>query len=117
MAIKTWGADPAADYVLHHLSRRLLTRQLLKLRYQPKPATLAEVANARAAHAAIPAEVRPYLVFAGQVTNEAYRTGQEEPIWIRYKDGRLVEVLQAADLHNLATLAQPVTKYYLVQPG
>lgn len=118
-AIKQWALpnSPAIDPVVAELSSRLLTRRLLKLRFRGQPVPDDELAQARSRAIAkgFAADTVAHFVFAGTVQNEAYRMA-DESILIRYKDGSLRTIIEASDLENLRALAEPVTKYYLVQP-
>jgi HD superfamily phosphohydrolase len=116
-AFKQWISAP--DGILSDLSRRMLNRQLFKLHFLPEPYISFELPRLRTlAQQRLdlgPNEVGFY-VLAGQVTNRAYLLGTDDPIMIVRKSGEEVDLTEAADLSNVATLAQSVSKHYLASP-
>lgn len=111
--VKQWQHGP--DPVLADLSRRVLNRQLLKLKLKNKAPSEKKLARLRAdaLQAGIPEEAMDYYVFSGKVSNQAYLQQSQEPILIRYKNGKLKDLATAADMANIRALSQPVVKHYV----
>lgn len=116
-AIKKW--QYAEDRVLSDLCRRLLSRQLLKLRLSPEPFDEAFVGERRLWLAQMwqmtEAEAA-YYAFGGQVSNQPYFENSSEPIMIWFKNGGLKDLSSASDMGNIHAMAEPVVKYYLCMP-
>jgi HD superfamily phosphohydrolase len=115
-AIKSWQFHH--DGILSELSRRLLNRDLLKIRLSSekfgKEETDALVDRYRETHGA-GADQAKYFIFKGKIKNQAY-SKDVEPIRIYKKDGTIEDVIDASDQLNLKALSKPVTKYYLCMP-
>ena len=56
-----------------------------------------------------------YLVYSGNVKNEAYRADKIH-INIVFKDGGIIDIAKASDQLNIDVLAKTVKKYYLCYP-
>jgi len=110
-ALKQWQYSD--DLVLRKLCRGLLHRKLLKVRLQNTPVSLEEIEEHKQA---LEMPESDYFVFSGTVSNLAYLGNKQEPISILYKDGNIVDLAQASDMHNIETLSQPVRKYFLCVP-
>jgi uncharacterized protein len=112
-AVKRWVFHH--DPVLSTLSRGLINRQLLKVKFQATPfdenyveALKAEVGNALSIGAA---EAR-YFVFAGEATNTTYNPADEK-INILFKNGTVRDISQVDNALIQQTLSSPVKKFYL----
>jgi uncharacterized protein len=115
-AIKRWQNGP--DRLLAELCRRILDRQLLKLRYSPTPFETEELRQLRTSKGAQydfdPYIEMPYLVFTGSTSNLAYGLGpNQEPIEILRKDGSVLNLATASDLPGILDLTQTTTRHYL----
>jgi uncharacterized protein len=110
-ALKQWQFHD--DAVLAKLCRGLLHRKLLKTKLQNTPFPADEINRLRSEFQGQGAE---YFIFSGTVSNLAYVGNRLEPISIYYKDGSIVDLAQASDMHNIETLSQQVTKYFLCMP-
>lgn len=115
-AMKLWTTDE--DFVLSELSKRLLSRNLLKVKMKNKPfnpqkvkAKLERVAETYG----ISEHEASYLVFTDSISNQAYNMEQER-IYILMKNQKIVDVAKASDQLNLEALSQRVVKYYLCAP-
>lgn len=114
-AIKLWQHHP--DKVLSTLSKNLLTRNLFQIQLGSSPIDKKVLASVRikiAKEMNILKSEASYLLSHGVVTNEAYTVG--ERINIRMKNGTIVDIAQASDLPNIATLSKIVKKNYLCWP-
>ncbi len=117
-ALKEWTGS--TDRVLANLCKMLVTRDLLKTRIQAEPIPETEVTALQQHYASLhgltEAEAA-YFVFSGEVHNQAYYPGTEEPIVIIFRDGNILDLPSAADLTNIRALAEPVIKHYMCFPG
>lgn len=109
--LKQWQFSQ--DETLAKLCKGLLHRKLLKARLQDTPFAESEVKELRAQSGLADAE---YFVFTGSVSNLAYLGNQKEPILIQFKDGKVSDLAQASDMHNIEALSSPVKKYFLCWP-
>ncbi|MEM6629831.1 MAG: HD domain-containing protein [Bacteroidota bacterium] len=117
-AIKQWQNHK--DFILSSLCRRILSRGLLKVKLQNTPFSQAEIYRVQAdvlSHSDFTDQSIPYFVSTGRVSNQAYLKSQKEPIMIWFKSGELVDLAEVTDQRNIAVMAEPVVKYYLVSPN
>ena len=115
-AIKAWSRHE--DVILSTLSRRMLERRLLKAHLSGSPPPhhhLDSLKEMLPRHLHLPPEAGDYLVLHGRVSNQAYRRSEEQ-IEILYRDGRVVDLVQASDQSKLNILDQAVEKYFLGYP-
>jgi uncharacterized protein len=63
----------------------------------------------------IPETESGYFVYAGDISNYAYRT-EDEKIRILYNNGKLADITDASDMLNVSVLAKTVKKYFLCYP-
>jgi uncharacterized protein len=115
-AIKAWQFNE--DFVLSHLSRMIINRDLPKIKLRAEKFVKADVENLRnylmELHGLTEKEAN-YFVFKGKIKNQAYNK-EGEPIHILMKDKSVQDVVVASDQLNLKALSKPVTKYYLCFP-
>lgn len=115
-AMKNWQYHD--DFVLQHLSRMLINRDLLKIRLKKKPiekkALLAEIAKVMKTYSISEDEAK-YFVFSGEISNQAYEL-KKGNINILHKSGKIEDIVKASDQLNLKALSKPVTKYYICYP-
>jgi HD superfamily phosphohydrolase len=118
-AIKQWQHVQAAP-LLADLCYRLVHRRLFKLRFAKEPfsnAYLQQLRERFQQELGLSEEALEAYVVHGEAQNLAYLPGADQPISILKKDGRLLELAQAADVSNIQAMGQTVTKYYVCTPG
>jgi HD superfamily phosphohydrolase len=116
--LKSWRS--CADPILADLSRRILDRRLLKIKFFPNEISddfLLFIKKYYQEKLGLSDEALPYYVFARKASNRAYVRQSGEPIQILYKDGRIRELDEASDLENIGALSREVVKHYLCYPG
>lgn len=116
-AIKRW--QYSTDRVLAELCERIINRRLLKIRLSKNPIDSDELRNKINKHVkktGLTESETSYLIFEGKVSNRAYLPLSDEPILILMKDGTIRDLAQASDLMELQSVAQVVTKYFLISP-
>jgi hypothetical protein len=115
-ALKLWSKND--DKVLSFLCSSILNRNLFRMIVRNDPFDKDLINKIRkeltARHGFSEKEVK-YLVFHGKISNAAY-TRSEESIKIKMKDGRLLDVDQAADLPNIKAMGKIVSKRFLCFP-
>jgi hypothetical protein len=112
-AIKNWMFHP--DKILSVLSRCLIDRRLLKVRFQATPFDENYVGGKREAagrELSITAEEAAYFVFTGEAANTTYNP-MDEKINILFKDGSVRDISQVDNALIHQTLSSPVKKFYL----
>ena len=113
-AIKEWQFHE--DRILQEMSRRLLRRNLPKIKVQLEPISdgLRQLMRTQAASVFGVSDERvlDYFVHVGVLKNDAY-ISEGGGIRIMKRDGTLVDVAEASDNYNLASLKDTVTKYYI----
>lgn len=116
-AIKVWQSS--SDIILSDLSRRLVTRNLLKIEISKKPFTAKRIEEERkdlAKKRGISFDDTRYYVYSEKLTNRAYNQGKQT-INLLMKSGEIVDLSQASDNLNISALANPVEKYCLCYPA
>ncbi|MGB1231518.1 MAG: HD domain-containing protein [Winogradskyella sp.] len=115
-ALKDWQNH--SDFVLRHLCKMILNRDLLKIKLKNKPINASELIS----HSEILMNkykiTKPeaaYFVFGGTITNQAYQAKTQQ-INILFKTGKIKDIVKASDQLNLKALSKPVTKYYICYP-
>jgi HD superfamily phosphohydrolase len=112
-AVKRWMFH--SDRVLATLSRWLINRQLLKVKFQATPYDESYVEELRLgasrALAVSAAEAR-YFVFTGEATNTTYNPADEK-INILFKNGSVRDISQVDNALIHQTLSSPIKKFYL----
>lgn len=115
-AIKVWQNDK--DPILSTLSRRLLNRQLFKIKLSNDPLSKDELKvlrnNIAEQYGILRADSRYFFAY-GEVTNKAYIAGGQK-INILSKKGKVMDIAEAADLPNIKAMSKIVKKYYLCCP-
>jgi HD superfamily phosphohydrolase len=115
--IKSWQYHQ--DVVLSSISRMFLERNLfqIKLSFQPfENIDLQLIQNGIGNHFNLtdPEDIE-FLLCHGAVSNAAYISGNTG-INILKNDGEVLDIAQASDLPNIASLGKIVKKYYLTWP-
>lgn len=111
--IKTWMFH--SDLVLSLLSRCLIDRRLLKVRFKATPFDenyVQELREEVAGRLGIPAEDARYFVFTGEAVNTTYDP-MDEKINILFRDGSVKDISQVDNALIRQTLASTVKKFYI----
>ena len=115
-AIKNWQYHP--DFVLSELSKKIINRNLLKIKMGEEKFPVEEIAKFNedfALQQGISTTEAKYFIFKGKIKNQAY-SKSAEPIRILKKDGTLEDVAVLSDQLSLKALSKQVIKYYLCFP-
>lgn len=115
--IKRWQGNP--DKVLSMLCKRILNRQLLKIKLKNKATSEKKMDKLREdtmKAMGISAEAVKSFVFSGKVSNQAYLRESKEPILIKFKNGKVKDLASASDMANIEALSRPVVKHYVCWP-
>ena len=115
-SIKEWTNHN--DKVLSTLSQKIIKRKLLKIELQDKAfeeSYTKEIQQKAAAFYDISPSESQHLVFSNKIDNKAYNP-KKDKINLLYKDGRIVDIAEAADQLNISVLAKTVTKHFLCYP-
>jgi HD superfamily phosphohydrolase len=112
-AVKRWMLH--TDPVLATLSRGLINRRLLKVKFQATPYNENHVEELRSAVSRAlsigEAEAR-YFVFTGEAVNTTYNPADEK-INILFRDGSVRDISQVDNALIQQTLSSPVKKFYI----
>jgi HD superfamily phosphohydrolase len=111
--IKNWCEH--ADKILSELSKGLVNRKLLKVRFQTRPFDPLIVANLKSEvirQLKISEEEADYFVFTGEAQNTTYNP-YDEHINVLFKDGTARDISQVDNALIHQQLSAPVKKYYL----
>ncbi|HEY4110039.1 HD domain-containing protein [Puia sp.] len=111
--IKVWMFH--SDMVLSLLSRSLIDRRLLKVRFQATnfdEEYVQEVRKTVAAKLDIPIEETRYLVFTGEAVNTTYNS-LDEKINILFRDGSVKDISEVDNALIRQTLTSTVKKFYI----
>ena len=115
-ALKSWQNND--DFILSSLSKMIINRDLLKIKFNSEKFSKEEIANYIDLFSqanGISNQDAAYFVFKGKIKNQAYSI-VAEPIRILKKDKTIEDVMLASDQLNLKALSKPVTKYYICFP-
>jgi HD superfamily phosphohydrolase len=115
--IKYWSAHK--DKVLSYLCNSLLNRNLLKVKYFPRPipqSLLDEKLNKVSRQLDINEEEASYIVFTGETENRTYNS-QDERIHILFKDGTVRDISTVDNALINQTLFGTVKKFYICYKG
>ena len=114
-SVKQWQFHE--DVILATLCRRMLHRQLPKIRIELNPISDAMFSLVTEQAAGIfgvsEQDASNYFVKRSVLENHAYKT-EGGGIRILRKDGSIQDVAEASDNYNLSALKETVTKYYLI---
>ncbi len=111
-SVKGWTKH--SDPVLSILCEMLLNRNLFKINIldsQPGKDMLADLGN-QLLEAGLTEEQIPYFLVSGETTNWAYAK-EQDPIRVKMKDGRLLDIAGASDIPTIEALTKIVRKYYV----
>jgi hypothetical protein len=115
-AVKIWSKGP--DYILRELCSRLVNRRLFKIILRKEPFSKGEidaVADRIRDQYSIADQDLHYFLETGSIVNNAYNSNSDK-INIVLKDGRVMDIAEAADTLNIKVLSTPVQKHYLSFP-
>ena len=112
-AIKKWSHH--ADFVLSQLCKRILNRQLLKIKLQSEPFELSEI-DEKLHHASVQLgvnkQIASYFVSTGTANNTMYQS-QDERINILFKDGTIKDIAAIDNSLIHQTISAPIKKFYI----
>lgn len=111
-SVKGWTKH--SDPVLSILCEMLLNRNLFKINIldsQPSEDMLAALGD-QLLDAGLTEEQIPYFLVSGETTNWAYAK-EQDPISVKMKDGRLLDIADASDIPTIEALTKIVRKYYV----
>jgi HD superfamily phosphohydrolase len=115
-SIKVW--KEAKDPILSFLCSCLVNRNLFKIELQNENFSAQKIADlkqkAKDKYKLSEAELK-YFIFTDSIKNSAYNPSSER-ISILYKDGKTVDIADAADQLNISVLSLPVEKFFLCYP-
>ncbi len=115
-ALKSWQFHD--DFVLSHLSKMILNRTLLKIKFKNNPISESKVEALKqdlALKYTLNANEASYFVFHGHVDNLAYNP-EQGGLKILYKNGKIKDILKASDHLSSKVLSKTVSKYYICFP-
>lgn len=115
-AVKVWVDHK--DPILARLCDQLVNRKLYAVLLQNKPfdqKTVTALEEKARKKYKFKKEDLSYFVFTGAVQNDAYSSNNIS-INILFKNGKVMDFAEAADLFNISMLQQPVKKYFLCFP-
>ena len=111
------SADENAEYT-NMIGNAALLKALINRSLQDKPfeeSYTKEIQQKAAAFYGISSSESQHLVFTNKIDNKAYNP-KKDKINLLYKDGRIVDIAEAADQLNISVLAKTVTKHFLCYP-
>lgn len=115
-SMKQW--IDADDKIISEMCRRLIDRQLLKVKQIDAPLSDDQMDGLKTKAAKMlnaDAEDARYLVFQKSISNRAYSSG-DESINILYKDGTVRDISEAASIFRFSSLEASETKHFLYFP-
>jgi len=115
-ALKQWVDHD--DFVLSYLSSSIINRKLPKVTMQIHNFTnefKQKIKISILKKFPISKEEVGYLIFGGEVKNQAYNTNKEQ-INILYKNGEIRDIANASDNLSIQALSKTVTKYFICYP-
>jgi hypothetical protein len=115
-AIKVWTTH--SDKILSELSKRLIDRRLLKVKFSEDAVASSRISDLKAKVAkqmGISEQDASYFILHGKVENRAYKP-KSEFINILHKNGEVHHLSQDAAIVNIHVLSEPEVKYFLCYP-
>ena len=115
-ALKSWQFHD--DFVLSQLSKMILNRTLLKIKFKNKPVANSKVVALREdlmSDYKLDAHEASYFVFNGHVENLAYNP-EQGGLNVLLKNGKIKEIIKVSDHLSLKVLSKTVSKYYICFP-
>jgi len=115
-SMKQW--IDADDKIISEMCRRLINRQLLKVKQMDNPLSETELKSWRkkaSKHYQVSLKDARYYVFQNSISNSAYSAG-DESINILYKDGTARDISEAASIFRFSSLEAHETKHFIYFP-
>jgi hypothetical protein len=115
-AIKDWVYH--SDSILSSLSKRLVNRDLLKVRLSDEPFAVEIIEDIRKRvkiNHNLSDEALSYFVFSGAIENRAYNT-EISDINLLEKDGSITPISRDAHIMDIQAFSRTFRKYYLCYP-
>ena len=100
--------------VLSTLSSMLLNRNLFKITFldSPPDGQLLASLNQKLLDSGVTPDQVPYFLITGETANWAYEK-EQDPIRVKMKDGKLLDIADASDIPTIEALTKIVRKYYV----
>lgn len=115
-SMKQW--IDADDKIISEMCRRLINRQLLKVKQLDNSLSETELESWRkkaSKHYQVSLKDARYYVFQNSISNSAYSAG-DESINILYKDGTARDISEAASIFRFSSLEAHETKHFIYFP-
>jgi len=115
-ALKSWQFHN--DFVISQLSKMILNRTLLKIKFKNNPVSETKVDALRqelALKHSLNTKEASYFVFHGHVDNLAYNP-EQGGLKVLYKNGKIKDIIKASDHLSLKVLSKTVSKHYICFP-
>jgi len=115
-ALKLWQNHP--DFILSNLSKRLLNRNLLKIKFMDESEIMSEIKVIQKKWLSKYGgdfDVMSYFIFSGSVGNIGYDP-TTDPILILHKKGNTSSLNESSNLLNIEGLSKVVNRYYVCYP-
>ncbi|MFZ1825149.1 MAG: HD domain-containing protein [Chitinophagales bacterium] len=117
VALKTWQFSE--DKVLAYLCSALINRRLFRIELENDIISQKRISDitkqVQEKYQLTDAFDLQYFVFHDSTSNSAYQL-KDQNIHIKFRNGNIIDVVDASDHVNLASLSDPVVKYYLCYP-
>ncbi|MBP7398254.1 MAG: HD domain-containing protein [Chitinophagales bacterium] len=117
VALKTWQFSE--DKVLAYLCSALINRRLFRIELENDIISQKRISDitkqVQEKYQITDAFDLQYFVFHDSTSNSAYQL-KDQNIHIKFRNGNIIDVVDASDHVNLASLSDPVVKYYLCYP-
>jgi HD superfamily phosphohydrolase len=113
-AIKVWQSH--SDTILSYLCRSLIDRKLFKVQISKQvfePEFIDSIKNWISDR--FGNEWIKYLLIEGMISNSAYDHGDKQ-IFVKMKNGELLDFPEASDNLDISALSEPVEKYFICYP-
>ena len=107
------------DFVLSNLSKKILDRNILKIRIQKTKFNKKIISKYRSnmmKKENITLKESKYFIFSEKVSNSLYSI-HESNIKILFKDGNIKDLSYSSDQFNLKVLAKTINKFFLCSPS
>jgi HD superfamily phosphohydrolase len=115
-SVKAWKTHP--DKTLSLLSTMLLNRNLYKIQLQNEKfdkAEIEKISKQIKTKLKLSDKELDYFVFQGSIINNAYNPKMDK-INILLKNGKMLDIKEAADTFNISALSKSVKKWFLCFP-
>lgn len=116
-SIKVW--QHAEDKILAVLCNHFINRNLFKLEIQNQPfeeQRITQLKKEIAQQYSLSMDETEYFVISNSITNHLYSINHDEEIYIRTKEGTIMNIVDASDIINSGMLSKNATKHFLCYP-